>query len=175
MNIFYLSLFFVYSHKYKTLWYHFCIRILCCQFVVEVPHAELGHLGTCESLPSCRHSVFTMKTFTCGAQDLAWALVILDFCGACTSSDKPCAGFLMCLFWCDSLHRLGFFISDPWGVVDLAGIECCYNCCPHLYHFGVLFGCLAGKHGYCYHFYFTCGYTVYFSPGGHFGFSIYIS
>lgn len=88
VNIFYLSLFFVYSHKYKTLRYHFCIRILCCQFVVEVPHAELGHLGTCESLPSCRHSVFTMKTFTCGAQDLAWALVILDFCGACTSSYK---------------------------------------------------------------------------------------
>ena len=88
MNIFYLSLFFVYSHKYKTLRYHFCIRILCCQFVVEVPHAELGHLGTCESLPSCRHSVFTMKTFTCGAQDLAWALVILDFCGACTSLYK---------------------------------------------------------------------------------------
>ena len=45
-----------------------------------------------------------------------------------------------CLFWCDSLHCLAFSISDSNGAVDLANIECCDNCRPHLYAFDGPFG-----------------------------------
>ena len=91
-----------------------------------------------------------------------------------------------CFFWGDPLHCLGFFISDAHRVVDVANIECRYNCCPCLFAFGDCFGRIAEMddglrgRGIRYHYYclFCCfiwRYTVYYSSGGHFGFSIYIS
>ena len=58
-----------------------------------------------------------------------------------------CFGAIHCISW-------GFSLLTH-GVVDVASTVCCYNCCPHLYFFRVLFGWLAGKHGHCFYFGFT--------------------
>ena len=115
------------------------------------------------------HVLERIVVFISGGQDRKVDLSSKDrvprFWGNSTDSEQVItdSAWGRCLFWGNSLHCLGFFISDSHRVVDVASIVRRYNCCPHLYHFQVLFECLAGRqalgqvcYARCFDFNFSC-------------------